>query len=176
MIELYLIRHGIAAERGTYANDADRPLTTTGIKRTQQVAQRLVGLLGRFDCLLTSPLVRAQQTADILHRQGLCDRVEQVEWLSPDGDFNQGLAWLRICQTTTQTPDGDSSQRIALVGHQPDLGHWAERFVWGQPTGAIVLKKAGILGILLPDVTQTTIDQIPGTGQLIWLTSPKLLL
>ncbi|MCS6814607.1 MAG: phosphohistidine phosphatase SixA [Cyanobacteria bacterium] len=175
-MELYLIRHGIAAERGTYANDADRPLTTTGIKRTQQVAQRLVELLGRFDYLLTSPLVRAQQTADILRRQGLCDRVEQVDWLSPDGAFDQGLAWLAAWLETTQTPDADSPQRIAFVGHQPDLGYWAERLVWGQTKGAIVLKKAGIVGILLPDLTQKPIRQLSGNGQLIWLTSPKLLL
>lgn len=52
-MELYLIRHGIAAERGTYADDDRRPLTATGERRSQRVAQRLLSLGLHFDVLLS---------------------------------------------------------------------------------------------------------------------------
>lgn len=67
-MELYLIRHGIAAERGTYPKDEERPLTEKGRAKTQKVAQRLYALGLRFDFILTSPLVRARQTAEILKK------------------------------------------------------------------------------------------------------------
>jgi len=167
MVELYLIRHGIAAERGIYANDNDRPLTSAGIQKTQQVARRLADLSLHFDHLLTSPLVRARQTANILHQQGLCSRLDQVDCLAPDGSLEVWLDWL----AQQNTPD-----RIALVGHQPDLGWWAERLIWGQDRDALVLKKAGIIGVMLPDVTLPSMNGILGTGQLFWLTAPKLFL
>ena len=65
MPSLYLIRHGIAEEHGTYEDDTQRPLTDEGRKKTKQVAKRLYDLGLRFDLLQTSPLVRAQQTADV---------------------------------------------------------------------------------------------------------------
>ncbi len=188
MVELYLIRHGIAAERGTYTNDDDRPLTPTGIKKTQQVAQRLADLSFRFSHVLTSPLVRAQQTANILHQQGLCSSVELADCLAPEGRLEAWLEWLsayrsQIVPVTKQNitdgqemPDRSAGDRIALVGHQPDLGWWAESLVWGHVQDVLVLKKAGIIGVLLPDVTLPDMHEILGTGQMFWLTAPKLFL
>ena len=57
--ELYLIRHGVAAERGeSYPDDTKRPLTTKGIQRLRQAGKALVALDVTFDVILTSPLVR----------------------------------------------------------------------------------------------------------------------
>ncbi len=63
--QLYLIRHGIAVAREEYTVDAQRPLTLQGRLKTQRVAQCLNALQIHFDLILTSPLARARQTAEI---------------------------------------------------------------------------------------------------------------
>ncbi|MDY7012000.1 MAG: phosphohistidine phosphatase SixA [Cyanobacteriota bacterium] len=161
MPELYLIRHGIAAERGTYANDDERPLIEIGRKKTQKVARRLHAIGLRFDRILTSPLVRAQQTAQILQQAGLSSRLEEFAALAPDGDFRAGLECL------SRYADGTS----AFVGHQPDLGNWAEMLLWESAEENLILKKAGLIGLRLPESGTPM-----GRSQLFLLTSPKWLL
>ena len=102
MPSLYLIRHGIAEERGTYEDDAQRPLTDEGCKKTKQVAKRLYDLGLRFDLLQTSPLVRAQQTSDIFADVfGDCLVLRSPE-LAPEGDFE---TWLNgIAEWISQHP------------------------------------------------------------------------
>ncbi|ELS03543.1 phosphohistidine phosphatase, SixA [Xenococcus sp. PCC 7305] len=161
-MKLYLIRHGIAVERGIYANDADRPLTDKGRQKTQKVAQRLYDIGLRWDLVLTSPLVRAYQTADILQDRGLTQQVEKSSHLSPGGDFQDWLSWLSGWR------DRYSDKNLALVGHQPNLGNWTELLVWGEVTGNIIVKKAGIIGIKLP-ISGTPM----GNSELFLLTPPK---
>ncbi len=127
-IELYLIRHGLAGEHGSYANDNERPLTEDGKKKTHQVAQRLLDLEMKFGLILTSPLVRAHQTADILLKVGLSQKLEVASYLAPGGNINEWLEWLRSWQ-----PEAESS--LALVGHEPDLSTWAEMLLWGDAKG-----------------------------------------
>ena len=63
-LELYLIRHGIAAERGPeYPDDSKRPLTGKGIAALKREAKALNGLGVTFDLIITSPLTRTRQTA-----------------------------------------------------------------------------------------------------------------
>ena len=62
--ELYLIRHGVAAERGeNYPDDTKRPLTNDGVQKLRKEARALLELDITFDVILTSPLVRTRQTA-----------------------------------------------------------------------------------------------------------------
>jgi len=164
-MKLFLIRHGIAAERGSYTNDAKRPLTEEGRQKTAQVAQRLHHLGLKFDLLLTSPLVRARQTAEILQDAGLSLHLEEFAALAPDGEIQDWISWLEFWRDRTQR------NQLALVGHQPDLGNWAEVLVWGEAKEKLVVKKAGVIGLELPK-TGTPIGQ----SQLFWLSSPKWLL
>lgn len=162
-IELYLIRHGLAGESGTYPNDDERPLTAAGYQKTQQVAQRLVALDLQFDLLLTSPLVRARQTAEILLAAGLSPTLE----IAPDlasGDLAHWLTWLQGWQPGTH-------RRLALVGHEPSLSEWAEHLAFGQARGVLQLKKAGIIALSVPDQHDTV-----GRSVIFWLTPPRLLL
>ncbi|HHP7245383.1 MAG TPA: phosphohistidine phosphatase SixA [Elainellaceae cyanobacterium] len=162
--DVYLIRHGIAAERGTYAHDDERPLTDEGDRKTRKVAQRLHELQISFDLILTSPLVRARQTADILKEANLASRIEISGDLSPDGDVKSWLVWL----AQWRSPDTNC---LALVGHQPDLSNWAEILAWGSARNQMVLKKAGIIAMNLPA------DGSPiGRSRLFWLTPPRFLL
>ncbi len=162
MTDLYLIRHGIAADPAEYDRDRDRPLTEEGKRKTRKVAARLAELNLHFDLILTSPLLRATQTADILKASGLSDRVEEFPALAFDGKIETWLSWWQEWQQT-------GGKSLALVGHQPNLGDWAEILVWGEARGNLVVKKAGVIGITLP-----TSNSPVGRSQLFWLTSPKL--
>ncbi len=163
--ELYLIRHGIAAERGTYADDRDRPLTEKGRDRTTQVAERLLALGCRFDTLLTSALVRAVETATILVTAGLASTYSITPALAPEGDMADWLSWLAPWQA--EHPQGT----LALVGHEPDLSTWAQFLVTGTPHGNWQLKKAGVMGLSVPPA-----EQALGHSELFWLAPPRLLL
>jgi phosphohistidine phosphatase len=163
-LELYLIRHGLAGEHGSYANDAERPLTPEGRQKTRQVAKRLLALDLRFPLILTSPLVRARQTADILLEVGLSQHLEEVSYLSPGGDINAWDDWM-------QSWEKPEKACLAMVGHEPDLSEWAEKLLWGKPCGALTLKKAGVIGLTLP------LEGSPfGNSCLFWLTPPRFLL
>ena len=164
-MELYLIRHGIAEERGSNNNDQERSLTDLGRQKTHLVAARLYQLGLRFDLILTSPLVRSRQTAEILRFCGLSSQLEESSYLAPDGDIHARLRGLLEQQQHL------AQSQLALVGHQPDLGQWAEILIWGEAREGLVLKKAGIIGLILPETGSAV-----GRSWLFWLTPPKFLL
>lgn len=159
---LFLIRHGLAGEHGSYANDNERPLTEAGRKKTKQVAKKLANLEIHFDLIQTSPLVRARQTAEILMEAGLSQELEEAACLA-NGDLEEWLPWL-------DNHPSDKYQRLALVGHEPSLSQWAEVLIWGAAPGRMQLKKAGIIGLLLPEAGSPI-----GQSVLFWLTPPKFL-
>src|SRR5262245_32744129 len=86
-MELYFLRHGVAADVGPEGGgDAGRPLTVEGIAKIKEEARGLRRLGVRPDIVLTSPLVRARQTAEIVrHALGLDSRV--VDALAPGCDI-----------------------------------------------------------------------------------------
>lgn len=162
-MELYIIRHGLAGEHGSYANDEERPLTEEGQRKTRRVAKRLQELNIRFNLIQTSPLVRARQTAEILQTVGLGKQLEESVDLKPGGNINSWLEWLQSWRV-------QGNQSLAIVGHEPDLGAWAEQLVWGKVQYKLVVKKASVIGLLLPD------RDVLGQSQLFWLTPPRLLI
>ncbi len=164
-MELYLIRHGIAQEHSPDLPDGDRQLTSKGKDKTQLIAQRLQAIGVEFDLILTSPLVRAQQTAQILMDRGLSPHLEVFFPLAPAQDMGAGLKQL------AEEYRHRSHRCLALVGHQPDLGNWAEYLVFGSPQGKLIVKKAGIIGLDLPNL-----DWAPGQGNLFLLTPPRWLI
>ena len=164
MVELLLLRHGIAEERCPERVDGERALTAVGRSRTRAVAERLVQLGLGCDQLVTSPLVRARQTADIALAAGLL--VEGSPSLRVDAALAPGGDPLPlVAEFQRAAPAQNRLQRLALVGHEPDLGALAAQLI-GAPEGAIVLKKAGIALLLLG----------PGRGQLKLLMAPRQLL
>ena len=177
-MELYFIRHGIAIEPREDYPDFDRPLTDLGRAKTLAVAEalRILGL--QFDRLLTSPLRRALQTATLLEQARLAQTVEVWTELAPGGSvqaltsaFNQWNVYPTNSSLTARV------YRVALVGHEPDLSQWVEALIWGEvlPENAtdqrLILKKAGIIGLRLPDRPPCL-----GNSQLFWLTPPRFLI
>jgi phosphohistidine phosphatase len=164
-VELYLIRHGIAQVATDEIEDDARSLTKEGRRKTEKVAKRLLGLGLHFETIATSPLVRARQTAEILKATGLSSQIEECAELGFAGDISHWLEnWLEPRKYAPNTP-------IALVGHEPCLSTWAEILIWGEARTALVLKKAGMIGIKLPETGSPL-----GRSQMFWLTPPKYLL
>ncbi|MDJ0658852.1 MAG: phosphohistidine phosphatase SixA [Crocosphaera sp.] len=165
MTQLYLIRHGIAVERDNIIRDEARPLTELGKDKTQKVAQRLKQINISFDIILTSPLLRARQTATILENAGLTHTLEEFIPLSPGGSLYSWVDWW------LNSDYHHDESTIAVVGHQPDLGNWSETLLWGSCQGTLIVKKAGIIGVSLP----TFINPI-GESELFLLTPPKFFI
>ena len=139
--ELLLLRHGIAQERGLAVAEGcperERSLTAEGRSRTAAVVERLVSLGFRCDWLLTSPLPRARQTAEIALAAGLAPGMGLAAELEPEADPLALLArWMG------PEPPLRGWRRLCLVGHEPDLSLLAAALC-GAPAGALRLKKAG---------------------------------
>jgi phosphohistidine phosphatase len=161
-LNLYLIRHGIAEDHSPDLDDADRCLTHEGDKKTKAIAKKLHNLGLRFDLLQTSPLTRASQTAEIFGRT-FDTPVQTSEYLAPNGSFKDWLRWFLTWQE-------DEHSSLGIVGHEPDLSAWAELLVFGEVKGAFLLKKAGVIGITIPEVGLPI-----GNSILFLLIPPKLL-
>ena len=158
--ELYLIRHGIAEERGeAWPDDAKRPLTDEGIDRVRKSARGLVRLGVSFDAILTSPLVRARQTADaVASAFELRPHIVAAESLAPGGTYQAVLADLE-----KQT----RRSRIALVGHEPGIGELAARLAGSRHP--IEFKKGAVCRI--------DVDALPPTspGTLRWFLTSRIM-
>jgi phosphohistidine phosphatase len=158
--ELYLIRHGLAEERGeAWPDDAKRPLSDEGMSRLRKEARGLARLGVSFDVILTSPFVRARQTAEII-AGGIDPRphLTNVDSLTPDGSYAAVL---------NDLAKQVRRSRIALVGHEPSIGELAARLVGSRHP--IPFKKGAICCI--------EVHSLPpgGPGNLLWFVSPKLL-
>ncbi len=167
--ELLLLRHGIAEERGDGRPDAERALTDRGRRRTEQVARRLVDLGLGVDRLVSSPLVRARQTAEIAVAAGLAPELVLSDALAPGADpLPQLQAWWPSAASAGQRP-----RRLGLVGHEPDLSRLAARLI-GAGAGAIALRKAGVVLLELHEAedAQGTVPR----ASLRLLLSPRVLL
>jgi phosphohistidine phosphatase len=159
-LSIYLVRHGLAAERGAaWPDDTKRPLVPRGIARLRKEAVALKALGITFDTILTSPLTRAKQTADVL-ASGLSPHppVHVIASLAPGGSHAAFLA--DLAKHTRRT-------HVACVGHEPDLGQLAARLVGAK--SPIEFKKGAICRIDL--------DSLPlsGPGHLRWFVTPRML-
>ena len=160
---VYLIRHGPAGNRDSerWPDDARRPLTPRGARRTERAAQGLANLERRAVCLLTSPLERATQTAQrIKQAMSLVGPVQVAEELRPGEPADRIIARLQRLA---------SSATVVLVGHEPDLGRLAGTLVFGDAERAIPLKKAGCCAVAFDGPVRV------GEGRLVWLLPPRLL-
>lgn len=160
MLELYLMRHGIAEDRGEdWPDDSKRPLTNGGIAKLRKEARGLVALDVTFDQIITSPLVRTRQTADVL--------AEMLKGKPPiaasDALAPAGTPAAVIQEIGRHARKG----RIALVGHEPNLGELAAQLIGAK--APLEFKKGGICRI--------DFEVLPpkGVGALRWFVTPKML-
>lgn len=158
--QLYLVRHAIAAERGPgWPDDAARPLTPDGIRRFRRVVEGLARIGVQVDEVFTSPFVRAAQTARLLAEGlGVAAPVSVLTALASGHTPEDVLDQARGAAT---------AERIALVGHEPDLGVLAAHLLGA--TLAPAFRKGAVCRI---DVERLTPG---GRGRLVWFAPPRLL-
>jgi len=164
-MELFILRHGIAVERGTpgYEDDRIRPLTKKGKEKLYDIARMLIGFNISFDVILSSPLERARQTADIVSEiLDLDEHLRFVDALTPGGDEDELLDLLR--------EEYASAKRILLVGHEPYLSRLISRLLGGEADLEITLKKGGLCKL---DIDLMRYD---GCASLEWLLTPKWMI
>ena len=159
-LELYLVRHAPAAERGPdWPDDSARPLTPSGAAKFGKAIAGLTALGAQIDLILTSPFVRCRQTADIL-ASGLPGRprVQALDALAPGGGH---AAVIAEAARVAKRP------RVALVGHEPDIGHLASKLLGMRR--ALEFRKGAICRI--------DVDGLPpgGPGRLMWFATPRML-
>jgi phosphohistidine phosphatase len=162
-MNLYFLRHAIAIDHDDPQSDGERFLTAKGIKRMRKGAQGLRMLKIPFDAILTSPAVRARQTADIVAAElKLESNLKVLIDLGPESTVDHlilGLSRLQDCE------------HLLLVGHEPLLTQTVAFLLTGKKDSGLnlTLKKAGLC--------QVEIDHLPPTepGKLhFWLTPKQL--
>jgi len=159
-MEIYILRHGIAVERGTpgYKRDGDRPLTDEGVEKMRQIAKAMREMDLQFDVIFSSPYVRAKATADIV-AETLGENVTLTDSLPPEAD---------PAELIDEINDG-KPQRVLLVGHEPDLSALISTLICGKRNADIELKKGGLAKLTAETLTYGK------CATLNWLLTPKQL-
>jgi phosphohistidine phosphatase len=155
---LYFLRHGLAGVRQDgQGDDAKRPLTKKGVKNMRTQARTLARLDLQLDVIITSPLTRALQTAEIVAGgRKVVAPLEQDERLAP------GFSRDALGQVLAEH---SQAKHIMLVGHEPEFSLTISALIGG---GKVILKKGSLARV---DITATD----PLQGDLVWLLPPKVM-
>ncbi|RYZ64165.1 MAG: hypothetical protein EOP05_22465 [Proteobacteria bacterium] len=162
-MKLLIVRHAIAVDRADHQGEEDhRPLTIEGLRKMRKNARGLSIISERPAALITSPLTRAVQTAEVLRDtwEGLDFLVSEA--LRPKAKPIELVKWIRA----NVEEDGEL---ICIVGHEPHLTHLIGWFLTRDFEAALELKKGG--ACLLDFEGQIS----RGAGKLLWLATPSLL-
>ena len=157
-MEVYFLRHGDAGAAGDWkGSDAERPLSKDGAAQMEKEAAAIARLGLRLDTILTSPLVRARQTAEIVTKELQLAQALVVEKRLAPG-FGTGELQ-RILK------ERRAARGLLLVGHEPDFSLMVAELCGG---GRVLMKKAGLAEV---DVQPSN----PSWGTLVWLAPPRSL-
>ena len=164
-MEIYIVRHADALDADGTMSDVQRPLSEEGIEKMRKGAKGLRNLLaGSFpplDAILTSPLLRAEETARIIARE-VNDGGEVTTCPPLAGQF----VWSDLLPFLTRYPAG---ARVALVGHEPSLGELAGWLLAPGAGAAIPLKKGSCIAFGMEEPSERP------SAELLWFLTPKLL-
>ena len=161
-MNLYVLRHGIAVEPGTpgYEQDAERPLIPKGKRQLRQIAAAMEKMGLRFDLVVSSPYLRAKQTAEIIVESlKLEERIRISDALTPEGDPT-----ILIRQLNELKPAPES---LLLVGHEPNLSRLIAWLTSGHTDMVINLKKGGLCKLEAESL------RAGRCAALAWLLTPK---
>ena len=161
-MNLYILRHGIAVDPGSpgYAKDADRPLTPEGERKLGQITKAMEALELTFDLILSSPYLRARQTAEIVAEALKArKRLDFSETLTPGGSTKKLVELLDRLEPPPES--------VLLVGHEPYLSGLISLLVAGHEGFAVVLKKGGLCKLSTESLKHGR------CAALEWLLTPK---
>jgi phosphohistidine phosphatase len=158
-VQLLIIRHAIAVPRGTPGlPDEDRPLTPEGEQKFREAAGGLAKIVDRPDALLTSPWLRAKQTAAIA--AAAWGRIEPQETAAlASGSFEEQAGVL-------DGYPGDAT--VAVVGHEPWVSELLARLLGTRHDARLEFKKGGAALVDVP-------GRLAGGGTLVFYLPPKVL-
>lgn len=160
-MKLYILRHGEAAEHGDPRyKENERPLTPKGIQRTRQMADALRAMEINFDKILSSPLTRARQTAEIVAR-AVDEPVEFTEALTPSGNVKTLVEQISHARPVPDT--------VMIVGHEPYLSGLISLLCVGGTGLAIKLKKGALCRLEIEHLA------CGKCATLDWLVQPRLV-
>lgn len=156
-LKLYFLRHGQAGSRHEWrGDDSQRPLTVEGKQSMQREAAAISKLKVPLDVILSSPLVRACQTAEIVAKA-----LGSAARLVTDGRLAPGFGPKQLAAIVTEHR---SARGLMLVGHEPDFSETISQVTGG---GRLTMKKGALAHV---DVEPATLK-----GTLVWLLPPKVL-
>jgi len=161
--ELYIMRHGIAVMRTVTAmiDDAKRPLTPEGKQKMHAIASGLVRMGLEVDWILSSPLVRAVETAEIVGETlNSKPPLDFCDALRPGGQPEALIAFLA---------KRSNRRRVLVVGHEPDLGELAARLIGAGRNANMSFKKGGCCLISF------NVFPPKAPGQLMWWLTPRVM-
>lgn len=164
-MNLFLLRHGVAVDRDpqSFPDDSRRPLTLKGEDRVRLVSDAMQALELSYDAILSSPFLRARQTAEIVATAlGLRRDLHFCDALMPAGD-PKGL--VRFINRMQPAPEN-----LLLVGHEPYLSELLSMLISGHPDAQIDLKKNGLAKL---EVTGRL--KYGRCASLSWLLAPRQL-
>jgi phosphohistidine phosphatase len=156
-MKLFFLRHGIAQPARNDVRDWDRQLTDEGRAQLNTIGRALQRLGVKPEVILTSPLARAHQTAEIVAPL-VGGNLQVAPELQPGCTLEQLQHLLRQYNV----------EAVMLVGHQPDLSLLAAQLIEAHDR-SIVLKKGGLIRVDLDGRPQ------PSNGRLVGLLTPKML-
>lgn len=159
MLELYIIRHALAGKPLEDASlDEARPLTKKGKDRMKAIAKGLDKQGASLDLVISSPLCRAKETADIVCKYcGDAEEVTVTDLLKPGSTYEGLIEYLNGLE---------GPEKVAIVGHEPFLSGFASFCLAKSKNSFITLKKGGVIRL---DVEGTL---KPGQCKLSWLMAP----
>ena len=161
--QLYVMRHGIAVARGdaNFPDDTQRPLTPEGRKKLRDIAKGLLRLGLCVDTVISSPLVRASETAAIVAEVlGPDMQVEFSDHLRPGGS---------LLTLVTSLGKRKNLRGALIVGHEPDLSNGAAKLIGDSGRASFQFKKGGCCRIDF----ETFPPRPP--GKLIWWLTPRVM-
>lgn len=162
-MDVLVVRHGVALDRvdaeSQGVTEAERPLTAEGQRRFKGVARGLSKRVPELDVLISSPLLRARQTAEILRERYRGLGCIESEALLPEAEP----------QALEHVLNEHGSQRVvAVVGHEPHLSGWVGWSLTGQGRSVVELRKGGACLLRFEGSVSA------GAGRLHWLMTPAL--
>lgn len=161
-MDLFLVRHAAAHDRDPdrWPDDSLRPLTPEGEDSFRQSLPGLALLAPRVDALLSSPFERAWRTAEVL--------AELEGWPDPKPatPLEPTLPPEKVARALEAYERADA---VAVVGHRPGLHELASYLLTGNTEADVTIKKGGVVCVRFAGPVR------PGTGQLRWLATPKIL-
>ncbi len=165
-MNLYVMRHGEAENIGTqYSSDGVRPLTTNGRIRIERSTNGMINIGVNLDQIVSSPLVRARQTAEIVHdRLGVATDIEFSDDL-PSGDIDGIVKTVSILGPL---------ENVMLVGHEPILSRLISVLASGSPDTELNLEPGGLCKLTVDTILAgqcATIDWFLAPSQLVSLGS-----